>query len=103
MAEISGLSRGPIFLVGDLNQAGEAHANEVLERLRALDLPNEVIFEFLTMPSRDYLERIDRSVRRSCFISPLGPFLDPGSRGFEAPESSDIGFSRTPWKSTDSG
>jgi hypothetical protein len=23
--------------------------------------------------------------RLSCFISPMGPFLDPGSRGFEAP------------------
>ncbi|MFB6285509.1 MAG: TIGR04190 family B12-binding domain/radical SAM domain protein [Candidatus Bipolaricaulia bacterium] len=165
MADISGLSRGPIFLVGDLNQAGADHADEVLDRLRALDLPNEVIFEFFTMPSREHLERIDRSVRHwsielspeshdpeirriqdettfftndemertiedalslrcsrvdvffmiglprqtpesvgatvgyceklfrthderlSCFISPLGPFLDPGSRGFEAPEA----------------
>jgi hypothetical protein len=24
--------------------------------------------------------------RLSCFISPMGPFLDPGSRGFEEPE-----------------
>jgi hypothetical protein len=24
--------------------------------------------------------------RLSCFISPLGPFIDPGSRGFEEPE-----------------
>jgi hypothetical protein len=24
--------------------------------------------------------------RLSCFISPLGPFIDPGSRGFENPE-----------------
>ena len=164
MADISRLSRGPIFLVGDLHQAGEDHAVEVLDRLRDVGLPNEVIFEFFTMPSRDYLERIDRSVRHwsielspeshdpqirrvqdettffsndemertidhalslrctrvdvffmvglphqtpesvdatidycerlfrtydrrlSCFISPMGPFLDPGSRGFEDPE-----------------
>lgn len=164
MADIGRLSRGPIFLVGDLNQAGEAHANEVLDRLSELNLPNEVIFEFFTMPSRAYLERIDQSVphwsielspeshdpeirrmqdettfftneamertiedalslscarvdaffmiglprqtpesvdatidyceklfrrydkRLSCFISPMGPFLDPGSRGFEDPE-----------------
>ena len=164
MADISRLSRGPIFLVGDLHQAGEDHAVEVLDRLRGVGLPNEVIFEFFTMPSRDYLERIDRSVRHwsielspeshdpairriqdettffsndemertiddalslrctrvdvffmvglphqtpesvdatidycerlfrtydrrlSCFISPMGPFLDPGSRGFEDPE-----------------
>jgi len=25
--------------------------------------------------------------RLSCFISPMGPFIDPGSRGFEAPET----------------
>lgn len=29
-------------------------------------------------------ERYDR--RLSCYISPMGPFLDPGSRGFEQPE-----------------
>lgn len=164
MTDISRLSRGPIFLVGDLNQAGEDHAYEVLDRLREQNLPNEVIFEFFTMPSRAYLERIDGSVRHwsielspeshdpeirrvqdettfftneamertiedalalrctrvdvffmiglprqtpesvdatidycetlfrthdkrlSCFISPMGPFLDPGSRGFEDPE-----------------
>ncbi|MCM2313398.1 MAG: TIGR04190 family B12-binding domain/radical SAM domain protein, partial [Steroidobacteraceae bacterium] len=36
----------------------------------------------------DYCERLfqlcDR--RLSCFISPMGPFIDPGSRGFEQPE-----------------
>lgn len=164
MTDISRLSRGPLFLVGDLNQAGEDHASEVLDRLKDVDLPNEVIFEFFTMPSREYLEQIDRSVRHwsielspeshdpvirrvqdettfftneamertiddvlslrctrvdiffmiglprqtpesvdatidyceklfqtydkrlSCFISPMGPFLDPGSRGFEDPD-----------------
>jgi len=36
----------------------------------------------------DYCERLfQRCERRlSCFISPMGPFLDPGSRGFEQPE-----------------
>lgn len=41
------------------------------------------------MATTDYVERLfnkfDRRV--SAFISPLGPFLDPGSRGFEDPES----------------
>jgi B12-binding domain/radical SAM domain protein len=36
----------------------------------------------------DYCERLfqlsDR--RLACFISPMGPFIDPGSRGFEEPE-----------------
>jgi radical SAM superfamily enzyme YgiQ (UPF0313 family) len=40
------------------------------------------------MQTIDYCGHLFRvSDRRlSCFISPMGPFLDPGSRGFEAPE-----------------
>lgn len=36
----------------------------------------------------DYCERLFRRFDRrlACFISPLGPFIDPGSRGFEDPE-----------------
>jgi hypothetical protein len=35
----------------------------------------------------DYCERLFRlgDRRLSCYISPMGPFLDPGSRGFEEP------------------
>jgi B12-binding domain/radical SAM domain protein len=164
MTDISRLSRGPIFLVGDLRQPGELYAAEVLERLRGTRIRNQVVFEFFDMPPLQYLNDIDRSVkhwslelspeshdegirraqdetvnhsnremesviaealrlrcqrvdiffmiglpqqsqesvretigycehlfqisdkRLSCFISPLGPFLDPGSRGFEDPE-----------------
>jgi B12-binding domain/radical SAM domain protein len=164
MTDISRLSRGPIFLVGDLRQPGELYAAEVLERLRGTRIRNQVVFELFDMPPLQYLNDIDRSVkhwslelspeshdegirraqdetvnhsnrdmesviaealrlrcqrvdiffmiglpqqsqesvretigycehlfqisdkRLSCFISPLGPFLDPGSRGFEDPE-----------------
>jgi len=36
----------------------------------------------------DYCEHLFRigDPRLSCFISPMGPFIDPGSRGFEDPE-----------------
>jgi hypothetical protein len=36
----------------------------------------------------DYCEHLFRlgDARLSCYISPMGPFLDPGSRGFEEPE-----------------
>jgi B12-binding domain/radical SAM domain protein len=158
------LTRGPIALIGDLRMAGSAHASEVLERLRAARLPNEIIFELFTVPPAEFLRQIDRCVphwsiefspeshaqavrdaqegeadytteameemlqealrlrcerldvffmiglpgqtlesvrgmvdycerlfqlgdkRLSCFISPMGPFIDPGSRGFEEPE-----------------
>ncbi len=163
MCAISRLSRGPIFLVGDLLQGGAAYAAEVLGRLHRACLPNEIVFEFFTVPPLSFLHDIDRSVRfwsmefspesheqavrdaqegeagysneqmedlfreaiklrchridvffmiglpaqtagsvaatidycehlfrlgdsrLSCFISPMGPFADPGSRGFEEP------------------
>jgi len=36
----------------------------------------------------DYCEHLFRQSDRrlACFISPMGPFIDPGSRGFEVPE-----------------
>jgi len=158
------LTRGPIALIGDLRQAGPDHASEVLERLRAAELPNEIMFELFGVPPARFLQEIDRCVphwsiefspeshdqavrdaqegeadyttgemeemlrealrlrcerldvffmiglpaqtvesvrgtvdycerlfqlgdkRLSCFISPMGPFIDPGSRGFEEPE-----------------
>ena len=161
---ISRLIRGPIFLVGDLLQAGMDYAESVLQRLRETTVENEVVFEFFDLPPVDFLRRIDSSVRRwsmeispeshdhdvrraqegesaydneqfeqiigevlrlrctrldvffmiglpqqtyqsvqdtaaycehlfeisdrrlSCFISPMGPFLDPGSRVFEEPD-----------------
>jgi hypothetical protein len=164
MRDISRLSRGPIFIVGDLRQAGDDHAHAVLRRLAAADLPNEIVFELFTDPPPEYLRAIDRAVRNwslelspeshdeeirlaqdhttsftnaqmeatiaeaarlrchridvffmiglprqtpesvrdtirysehlferfdrrvSTFISPMGPFLDPGSSGFEEPE-----------------
>jgi len=160
----SRLTRAPIFLVGDLLQAGEGHADAVLEQLRAAKIENQLVFEFFDVPPVDFLRRIDASVRNwslelspeshdhdvrraqdgepaydnaqmedallealklrcsrvdvffmiglprqtyqsvqdtisycehlfkisdrrlSCFISPMGPFLDPGSRVFEEPE-----------------
>ena len=162
--DISRFSRGPIFLVGDLRQAGDEYAHQTLDLLRAAKIKNEIVFEFFEMPPLDYLSAIDHAVenwslelspeshdedirrvqdrstfftnaemerviqaaltlrchridvffmiglsrqtpesvmetiqycerlfqqsdkRLSCFISPMGPFLDPGSQGFEDPE-----------------
>ena len=163
IVDISRISRGPIFLVGDLREAGDAHAREVLALLRTARVQNEIVFECFGMPPLDFLSAIDAAVqnwslelspeshdeairshqdsatfytnaemeaviqtalglrchridvffmiglphqtpqsvadtirycehlfqhsdqRLSCFISPMGPFLDPGSRGFEEP------------------
>ncbi len=164
MQDIARLTKGPIFLVGDLLQAGPEHAREALERIEAANFKNEIVFEFFTAPPLSFLGDIARHVRHwsmefspeshdpdvrdaqegetdysnaqmeavfaetlrlgcsrldvffmiglphqtvesvhqtidycehlfqlgdprlSCFISPMGPFLDPGSRGFEEPE-----------------
>ena len=162
--DISRFSKGPIFLVGDLCQAGEDHALETLKRLKATKIKNEIVFEVFGMPSTEYLRAIDDAVenwclelspeshdeqvrrlqdekvfyhnsemeevikealslrchridvffmiglpkqtkesvmatirycehlfqnsdtRLSCFISPMGPFVDPGSSCFEDPD-----------------
>lgn len=164
MQAIARLIRGPIFLVGDVLQGGEDYAREVLDRLHQANLPNEIVFEFFTVPPAWFLPEVDRRIRRfsiefspesheqavrdaqegetgysnedmeeflrlalslrcsrvdvffmiglpaqtvdsvhatidycerlldlgdarlSCFVSPMGPFSDPGSRGFEEPE-----------------
>ena len=164
IVDISRFSKGPIFLVGDLCQAGEEYAFDTLERLKSLKIKNEIIFEVFGMPSAAYLQAIDGAVenwslelspeshdeqirrvqdekvfyrnvemevvvkealslrcqridvffmiglsgqtkesvmasiqycehlfknsdtRLSCFISPMGPFVDPGSRCFEDPD-----------------
>jgi B12-binding domain/radical SAM domain protein len=158
------VSRAPIYLVGDVLQAGLAAGEELLERLGRARLSNEIVFEFLDLPPERFLREIGRHVGRwsmeispeshdpalrraldgetaydnermetmfaealrhgcrrvdvffmiglpgqthasvmdtvaycgrlfgrydrrlACFISPMGPFLDPGSRGFEDPE-----------------
>jgi B12-binding domain/radical SAM domain protein len=164
MRAVADMSRAPIYLVGDILQAGPAAAHELLERLQRERLRNEMVFEFLDLPPESFLADIDRHVERwsmemspdshdpalrqaqdgepsytnarmeaaleealrlrcrrielffmiglpgqtrqsvlqtidycerlfqlfdkrlACFISPMGPFIDPGSRGFEEPE-----------------
>ncbi|MBE0501993.1 MAG: TIGR04190 family B12-binding domain/radical SAM domain protein [Desulfuromonadales bacterium] len=164
IADISRFSKGPIFLVGDLFQAGEEYALDVLARLKSAKIKNEIIFELFGMPPAGSLQAIDSALenwslelspeshdeeirclqdatvfypnsemeaiieealslrchridvffmiglpqqtrgsvlatidyceklfknsdrRLSCFISPMGPFVDPGSKCFEQPE-----------------
>ena len=166
IADISRFSKGPIFLVGDLFQAGEEYVLDVLARLKLAKIKNEIIFELFGMPPAGSLQAIDNALkswslelspeshdekirrrqdatvfypnsemeaiieealslrchridvffmiglpqqtrgsvlatidycaelfknsdrRLSCFISPMGPFVDPGSKCFEQPEQS---------------
>ncbi len=159
---IAAMSRGPVFVLGDLRQAGSGYAQRFFDALRGFKGP--VIFELFSPASREYLaqmagalpnfslevsleshdpvvrhafgkhydnEPMERTIadaldvgakrldvffmsglpqqtaesvfgtidyctdllrrfgkdgRLAPFISPLAPFLDPGSRGFEHPD-----------------
>lgn len=68
---ISRISRGPIFLVGDLFQAGPEYARQTLDLLSATTIGNEIVFEVFGMPEVDALRKIDASVRNwSLELSP---------------------------------
>jgi B12-binding domain/radical SAM domain protein len=162
--QISRFSNGPIFILGDLRQAGEDYASQVLSLLQKNRVSNQFILELFYPASRDFLRQMslacpgfcleispeshDPEIRKiigrpyssqeleqtlgdaldvgcrrldvffmiglprqtpqsvmdtidycdqlldkfkgdkrlSLFISPLAPFLDPGSLGFEHPE-----------------
>ncbi|MGQ9477641.1 MAG: TIGR04190 family B12-binding domain/radical SAM domain protein [Candidatus Bipolaricaulia bacterium] len=167
LLDLASISRGPIFLIGDIRQAGESYAQELLRLIREHKnrIQNELVLELFSPAGGEFLaeigasarnwtiefspeshdpelraihdptavysnEELEETVKRalaagchrfdlffliglsrqgyssvmatvdyagelfqrfdrrlSCFISPLGPFLDPGSRAFEAPES----------------
>ncbi len=168
MRSIARISRGPIFLIGDVYQPGERYAEEVLSLLERDPIANTVILEFFFPPPADFSQKVARALphhsyemsmethdfairervgkgysneeledsvdaalryhaerfdlyyiiglpgqtpasveatieycdylygrfqgdpRLRLFISPLAPFLDPGSRGFMQPE--DFGY-----------
>jgi B12-binding domain/radical SAM domain protein len=159
---ISRFSRGPVFIVGDIRQAGMGYAGKFLRAIQGIE--SKVFFEFFWVVDREFMEEIAGAVRRfvvqispeshdpavlqlsnksftaesiessarnilaagcqrldlffmvgmpgqtvssvlasidycgrimkltggdprlKCFISPLAPFLDPGSLAFEYPE-----------------
>lgn len=83
-------------------QDGEpAYSNEEMEAVFAealrLRCSRIDVFFMIGLPQQtrasvlqtiDYCERLFQlsDKRLACFISPMGPFIDPGSRGFEEPE-----------------
>lgn len=82
-------------------EGGGTHSNEAMEEVlqAALELsPTRIDAFFMiglqhqtyesVMATVDYCERLFQmsDARLQCFISPMGPFLDPGSQIFEDPE-----------------
>ncbi len=91
--------------VRSAQEAGSSYSNADMERCfsRALQLgcSRLDVFFMIGLPRQtpesvqetvDYCAHLFKKFddRLSCFISPMGPFLDPASRAFEAPE--DLGY-----------
>jgi B12-binding domain/radical SAM domain protein len=69
--QIERFSRGPIFILGDLRQAGESYAREVLRLLEKDRVKNQLIFELFTPAPKDLLRRMSRACPGFCLeISP---------------------------------
>lgn len=62
--EFATLTRGPIFLVGDLLDGGMEYACDVLDALAASPVRNRVGFEFFAPPPEAFIERLASSVPR---------------------------------------
>ena len=69
--QISGFSNGPIFILGDLRQAGEEYASQVLSLLQKNRVKNQFILELFYPASKDFLRRMSLACPDFCLeISP---------------------------------
>jgi len=69
--QIERFSNGPIVVLGDIRQAGEDYANELLSLLQKNRVKNEFILEVFSPASRDFLRQMSLSCRNFCLeISP---------------------------------
>ncbi|MGA7677312.1 MAG: TIGR04190 family B12-binding domain/radical SAM domain protein [Dehalococcoidia bacterium] len=69
--QISRFSNGPIFILGDLRQAGEDYASEVLGLLQQNRVKNQFILELFYPASKDFLRRMSLACPDFCLeISP---------------------------------
>ena len=68
---ISRYTNAPIFVVGDLRQAGDAYARQVLSRLRAVRPRNQVVLELFTPAPEWYFKEVAEALPNFNFeISP---------------------------------
>jgi B12-binding domain/radical SAM domain protein len=62
--ELAGITRAPIFLVGDINDGGPDYARALVDAVAGARVTNRIIFEFFEPPPGDLLDRIDAGVAR---------------------------------------
>ncbi|HPM76390.1 MAG TPA: TIGR04190 family B12-binding domain/radical SAM domain protein [bacterium] len=61
-ARLARYTNGPLFFIGDLNQAGPQYAHTILDGLRRHDIRNNTIFELFDAAPAEYFRRIADSV-----------------------------------------
>ncbi|MEW6188795.1 MAG: TIGR04190 family B12-binding domain/radical SAM domain protein [Actinomycetota bacterium] len=54
--------KGPIFVVGDVRQAGDDYAHKFLSELKKRRITNRVAFEFFTPPPEDFLASLKEAL-----------------------------------------
>jgi B12-binding domain/radical SAM domain protein len=92
--QIARFSNGPIFILGDLNQAGEDYAFEVLELLRRNPVKNQFILELFHPASKEFLRRMSLACPGFCLeISPESH--DPAIRKIMGRPYSDEDLEKT--------
>ena len=60
MKKIAVYFKGPIFLLGDLFQAGESYAYKFLELLKKNRIKNQVVLEFFNIPPENFIQQLSR-------------------------------------------
>lgn len=69
--QIERLSKGPIFILGDLCQTGEEYAGLILDRIEQGKVKNQLIFELFAPASKKLLQRMGQVAPNFCLeISP---------------------------------
>jgi len=68
---LASYTNAPIFVVGDLRQAGEAYAHEVLSRVRPVRPKNQIVLELFTPAPESYFREVAEALPHFNFeISP---------------------------------
>lgn len=61
VANINNYMKAPIFIVGDLRQAGMKYADEFLNEVKELDVDNHFVIELFNGGNSEYFRKVDRA------------------------------------------
>jgi B12-binding domain/radical SAM domain protein len=64
--QIARFSRGPAFILGDLRQAGDDYARELLQLISEKKVKNQLIFELFEPAPKEFLQRMGQAAPGFC-------------------------------------